>query len=70
VHQLPFGGDRHIGDGGGGNREIENAVGVRRERPEIGREFDAVFGQAGEDAGILAQQFRTRRLQRAGKHRT
>ena len=32
-------------------------------------QLDAVGGQASEHAGILAEQFRIRRLQRAGQHR-
>jgi hypothetical protein len=40
---------------------------TRRQRPQIGRQQDAVGRQAREHAGILAQQFRTGRLQRAGE---
>ena len=51
-----------------GHGEIQNAVGIGRQRPQIGRELDAVFGQAREHAGILAEQRGTRRFQRAGQH--
>ena len=69
VHEAALGGDRDIGDGRARHGEIQNAVGIGRQRPQVGRKFDAVFRQAGEHAGILAQQFRTRRFQRAGQHR-
>ena len=36
VDDAALGGDRNIGDGRGRHGEIENAVGVRRQRPEIG----------------------------------
>ena len=67
VNQAALGGDRDIGDGRGRHGEVENAVGIRRQRPQIGRQLDAVGGQAREHAGILAQQLRTGRFQRAGE---
>ena len=67
VDEAALGGDRDIGDGRGRHGEIQNAVGIGRQRPQIGRELDAVLRQAGEHAGILAQQFRARRFQRAGQ---
>ena len=69
MDEAALGGDRDIGDGRARHGEIENAVGIGRQRPQIGREFDAVGRQAREHAGILAQQFRARRFQRAGQHR-
>ena len=68
MDEAALGGDRDIGDGGGRHGEIQNAVGIGRQRPQIGGELDAVFRQAREHAGILAQQFGTGRFQRAGKH--
>jgi len=65
VDQAPLGGDGDIGNGGGGHGEVEDAVGVRRQRPQIGREQDPIGGQARQDPGILAQQFRAGRFQRA-----
>ena len=67
MNQAALGGDRDIGDGRARHGEIQNAVGIRRQRPQIGRQLNAVGGQAREHAGILAQQFRAGRLQRAGE---
>jgi hypothetical protein len=36
MHEPALCGDRDIGNGRGRHREIENAVGIRRHRPEIG----------------------------------
>ena len=69
VHDAALGRDRDIGDGRGRHGEIQDAVGVLRHRPEIGREFDAVGRQAREYAGILAEQLRARRLQGSRQHR-
>ena len=68
VNDTALGRNGDIGDGRGGNGEIENAVGVLRQRPQIGRQFDTVAGQSGEQPRILAQQFGTRCLQRAGQN--
>ena len=36
VHEAAFGGDRDIGDGGGRHGEVENAVGIGRQLPQVG----------------------------------
>src|SRR3981081_996843 len=42
VDQAALGGDGESGDGGTGHGEIEDAVGVGRQRPQIAGQLDAV----------------------------
>jgi len=44
MNDATLGSDRNIGDGRARHGEVENAVGVRRQCPQIGRELDAVGG--------------------------
>ena len=69
MDEAALGGDRDIGDGSPRHGEIEDAVGIGRQRPQIGGKLDAIFGEAGEHAGILAEQLGARRFQRAGQYR-
>ena len=69
MNEAAFGGDGDVGDGGAGHGEVENAVRIRRHRPEIGRQQHAIGRKARKHAGILAQKLRAGRFQRTGEHR-
>ena len=69
MDKSALGGDGDIGDGRSRDRKINHAVGVFRQFPEVSGQLDAVGGKPGKHAGILPQQRRAGRFQRAGQHR-
>ena len=67
VHLAGLGRERGKGKRRGRRGEIDDAIRLRKQRPGIAGQLDAVLGQACQHARVPADQRRTRVFQRARK---
>ena len=65
VNQRFLRGELREGDGGGRNREVEQAVRVREQRLDVGAHLDAVASEPGELAGVTPDHRRAGGVDRA-----